>query len=216
MAAERENERVVADPEEFNQTTRLRTLNKVREQVGETIEATMTQLRTDDSFAVEDRQQILRAAVYRYLTEIEWLAQDAGADDVLTGTEFGTVTVHPPERLRRIARGDIGGYPRVIGSPTLEPTHWTISGIVGYLTAPEVFSDTWSLTVEKRHTGPETISESAGTYMPAHVSVNAFRIANRFLNEHGIDIDLAEDQHRAVIDDDVMEEVEQWRKQALD
>lgn len=202
----------VADPEEFNQTTRLRTLNEVRKQAGEIIEATMTRLRTEQGFGVDDRQQILRAAVYRYLTEIEWLAHDAEAVDLLQNDLLGKVSLEPPERLQQLVYSQRDGYPRVIGAPTLETVEQQIKGINGYLTAPEVFEASWSVTVEKRHSGPQTITETRATYMPAHVSLNAFRMANRFLNQNGIDIELADEQHRAIVDNDVIEEVEQWRQ----
>lgn len=215
MAVEEPPNMRVADPEEFNQTTRLRTLNETRKRAGEIIEATMTRLRTEEGFGVDDRQQILRAAVFRYLMEIEWLAHSAEAEDLLQNDTFGNVKLDPPQRLQQLARTDTEGYPRLIGSPNLTPKQWTIKGINGYLTAPEVFEASWSVTVEKRHGGPERITETQATYMPANVSLNAFRMANKFLNENGIDIELAEKQHRAIVDEDVLEKIEQWRKQNI-
>lgn len=205
----------VADPEEFNQTERLRTINHVRKQAGEAIQATMTQLRTDEEFDVSDRQQILRAAVYRYLTEIEWLVDAAEDTEVLGDIELGVVELHPPEHLLQLTRDRDGRYPRVIGNPDLKPWTHGVQGFVGYLTAPEVFQHTWTIQVDTRHGGPQPIRETMATYMPAHISLNAYRLANRFLAKNGIDVELAEKEHRAVVDKELLEELEEWRQQNI-
>lgn len=219
MAAERQDgddppEYAVADPEEFNQTQRLRTINEVRKQAGEAIQATMTQLRTEDDFDVTDRQQILRAAVYRYLTEIEWLAVKAEDTELLKDTEFGTVELVPQD-LKNLLNGQADGRVRVIGKPDLKPWTHPIKGIQGYLTAPEVFEHTWTVQVDTRHGGPQPVPETRASYMPAHISLNAFRMANRFLSKNGIDVELSEEQHRAVVDKELLKEIEQWRQKHI-
>lgn len=209
-------EYAVADPEEFNQTQRLRTVNEVRKQAGEAIQATMTQLRTDDDFDVTDRQQILRAAVYRYLAEIEWLAYKAEDRELLFEESFGEVTIRPPDYLREIVNNPMEAGVKIIGKPSLEPGTHSVDGLTGYLTAPEVFEASWSVRIDKRHEGPTEVYEQQSTYMPAHISLNAYRMANRFLAKHGIDVELAEEQHRAVVDRDLLEEVEAWRQKNIE
>lgn len=219
MAAEQQDDEPaeyrVSDPEEFNQTQRLRTINRIREQAGEAIQATMTQLRTEDDFSVEDRQQILRAAVYRYLTEIEWLAFKAEDDELLHGKEFGEVQLNPPAHLRKAVNNPAEAGVRVIGKPDLKPWTYTITGIEGYLTAPEIFEASWTVRLDTRHGGPQAVQESEWTYMPAHISLNAYRLANQFLAKNGIDVELAEEQHRAVVDNELMEEIETWRQKHI-
>ena len=208
--------RQVADPEEFNQTERLRSINEVRKQAGEAIQTTMTQLRTEPSFEEADRQQILRAAIYRYLTEIEWLAHQAESEELLHSKTLGHVTLDPPEWIQNVVNEDRDDFPRPIGEQSLETKQWTIEGINDYLTAPDVFSASWTIHAETRHGGPQTISDTQATYMPAHVSLNAYRVANKFLSDQGIDVELADEQHRAVVDNEVLEEVESWRKQNVE
>lgn len=205
----------VSDPEEYNQTQRLRTINRIREQAGEAIQATMTQLRTDDDFGVDDRQQILRAAVYRYLTEIEWLAYKAEDEKLLFKESFGEVTLNPPAYLREIVGNPGDAGVRLIGQPTLQPWTHEINGLTGYLTAPEVFETSWTVRIDTRHEGPRPVQETVRTYMPAHISLNAYRMANRFLAKNGIDVELAEEQHRAVVDRELLEEVEAWRQENI-
>lgn len=210
-----QQEHTVADPEEFNQTERLRVINRVREQAGEAFEVTMSQLRTESEFDEADRRQILRAAVMRYITNIEWLVHKAEDYERLQTADLGEVVLEPPANLVRLAKEQTGDYPRVIGSPDLEPKVWQINGFNDYLTAPQSFSATWKLSVDKRHAGPSAMSETRSVFMPAHISFNAYRLANQFLSEQGMDVDISEEQHRAVVDDDVIEEVEQWRKENL-
>lgn len=217
MAADEvEAEQTVADPDEYNQTERLRSINQARQRVENTIEQSMAQAATDEQFGETERQQVIRASLYSYLTNIEWLMVQAEEHELLTERDLGEVVIEPPERFRRLAHSDDRGYPRVIASGDLEPYTHPINGIQGYLAAPEVFSATWTMQIEPRHDRPQTISETKQTFMPVHVSKNAFRTANSFLSKAGIDVDLQEEQHRAVVDDEVLEEVEKWRSQNLD
>lgn len=213
MAADPENEAAeptqvqVADPEEFNQTERLRSINQVREQAGKAFEQTMVKLRDEPEFYEDDRRQILRAAVMRYLTDIEWLVHKAGDNELLAEIHLGDVVLEPPEYLVNLATDKSDSYPRVVGSPDIKPQTWSINGFNDFLTAQEAFSATWSISVDTRHDGPTTVSESVSTFMPAHVSFNAFRMANQFLADQGIDIDLSEDNRDAKFEyTDILEE----------
>lgn len=205
----------VSDPEEYNQQQRLRAINQARQRVENTIEQSMMHLVTADEFGVADRQQVVRAALYSYLTNIEWLIVDAGEKELLQEQPLGEVQIDPPEEFVRWADSK-GGYPKVIGSASLEPYTRPITGIQGYLTAPEVFSHTWALNVQKRHEQPHSVERTKHTYMPVHISLNAFRLANRFLQQAGVDINLEEEQHRAVVDEEVIKEVEEWRQQNIE
>jgi hypothetical protein len=208
--------RQVSDPEEYNQTARLRAINESRQRVSDTIEQSMARQVTDEGFGLADRQQVIRAAMYSYLTNIEWLMVDAEELQLLKQQDLGDVVIDPPTQFIELTSGVEQGYPRVIGSATVEPHRRKIQGIQGYLAAPEVFEATWKLQIQERHSEPQPVTETKQTHMPVHVSKNAFRVANQFLQRAGIDVDLAEEQHRAVVDDDVLEEVEKWRSQNVE
>jgi len=132
---------------------------------------------------------------------------ESGDRDILQQTELGTVSIEPPSQLRQLVQQN-----EVVGRPSIETHEQTIFGIQGYITAPEIFEKSWSVTVKKRHSGPTEVTERNQTYMPVHISMNAFRMVNRYLNSAGIDVSLHEDQHRSVVDDEVLEEVEAWRQ----
>lgn len=182
----------VSDPEEYNQQERLRAINQARQRVEDAIEQSMVRLVTDPDFEDADRQQVIRATLYSYLTNIEWLMAEADETTLLHEFELGQVRIEPPERfVGWVSERHTG--PRVIGSPDLDAREYPIVGIQGYLTAPEVFEATWSVRVDQKHTNPQSISERKETYMPVHVSLNAFRAANRFLKDVGADIDMTPD-----------------------
>lgn len=208
--------RQVSDPEEYNQTARLRAINESRQRVSDAIEQSMVRQVTDNNFELADRQQVIRAAMYSYLTNIEWLMVEAGETDLLRNQDLGAVVIEPPERFVELVSSKDQTETRVIWSDDIGPFRNQITGIQGYLSAPEVFEETWSMQLEQRHSEPERVSETKRTHMPIHVSKNAFRVANQFLTRAGIDVNLAEEQHRAVVDDDVLEEVEQWRNQNVE
>jgi len=205
----------VADPEKYNQEQRLRAINQARQRVEELIEQTMIRMVSDDHFDEGDRQQVIRAALYSYLTNIEWLIEQAGQEALLTKQSLGNVQLDPPEDLVELGRRDRTGWPRVIGTASLEPRIWPINGIYGYLTAPEMFEQAWSLQIERRHEQPEVVTMSEQTFMPVHVSLNAFRVANWFLKQAGIDVELEEGQHRTIIGDKELKEVDAWRRQNI-
>lgn len=212
---ERPGKREVADPEEYNQTQRLRAINQARQRVEDTIEQSMVRQLTVPEFTENDRQQVIRAAMFSYLTNIEWLMVEAQDIDRLRKQHLGDVVLEVPDELQRVIDDSDRGYPRPIGSPTLEDYTQGIHGIQEYLTAPEVFENEWSISLEYRHEGPDTKRVTKETHMPVHISLNAFRVANSFLKDSGIDVKLHEEQHRAVVDEEVMEEVDAWRKQKI-
>lgn len=203
----------VSDPEDYNQTQRLRAINQARQRVEDTIEQSAIWQVSNEGFGESDRQQVVRAALYSYLTNIEWLMVEAESFDLLRHLELGTIRLDPPDTFMQLASAEHQGFPRLIGYPALEPFEVSITGVEGYLTAPEVFEKTWTVQIEHRHTRPGSVSKTEETYMPVHISLNAFRAANKFLSTAGIDVDLAEEQHRVVIDEEALKEVEQWRKQ---
>lgn len=223
MAAEPEQQggrARVSDPEEYNQQARLRAINNARQRVEDTIEQSMVRLVTDDEFGEADRQQVVRATLYTYLSNIYWLMVEAASGDsetraTVTEREFGEVRLDPPEEFVRIVDGQNRGYPRAIGDADLDAETWTITGVRGYLTAPDVFEAEWTLPIEERHGEPQPVTKKKTTHMPVHISRSVFDEVNGFLNRAGFDADLETEQHRAVVDQDVLEEVEEWRQQHI-
>lgn len=180
----------VADPEEYNQTQRLRAINQARQRVEDTLEQSMIREVTNPDFTESDRRKIVRAVVYSYVSNVLWLMVEAGRADLVKEADLGQVKIEPPERFVELAKERSRGYPRVVGSPSLRPYVYQVEGIQGYLAAPEVFEETWTIQVQRRHSRPEPVSDTKEMQMPIHISKNAFTVANRFCSESGIDVSL--------------------------
>lgn len=193
MAAEPEQDGQapqVADPEEYNQTQRLRAINRARQRVEDTLEQSMVRLVTDPDFDESDRRQVVRAVVYSYVSNVFWLSVEADEEGLVQDTKLGTVRMDPPDEFVRLTKEKSRGYPRVIGSPDLKPYVYIVKGLAGFLAAPEVFEKTWGMQVQDRHAEPQRVEHTEETYMPVHISKNAFHAANGFLSKAGVDVAL--------------------------
>lgn len=137
---------------------------------------------------VEALQTDARSAVETYITEIEQMAKEAGADDLLNEALIHKVRISPPEELVRYSEGD---QHRVISDPPQpKPAqNGTIQGLWGFLTAPEEFVAEWTIQVDVAHEGPQSITATSSTRMPVEASMDAFRHANVFLKRVGLELE---------------------------
>lgn len=190
----------VADPEEYNQTQRLRAINRARQRVEDTLEQSMVREVTDPEFSEDDRRQVVRAVVYSYLSNVFWLMVRADRGDLVNDVHLGTVELDPPPEFVELTQDRDQSYPRVIGSPDIEPETFSIKGLREYLGAPRRFEYTWTIQLQQRHAQPEPVSQTRGSHMPVNISKNAFHAANRFCSETGIDIEIMEDDGDAGFD----------------
>lgn len=60
-----------------------------------------------------------------------------------------------------------------------------------------------------------TVTREVDGALSWEVLERAFRLANMFISEIGIAIEKDETQHRAEVDKEVLEEIEEWRKQTI-
>lgn len=182
----------VADPEEFNQQRRLRSIHDARDRVRATYEA------TQDPSVNADYQTLAanyRATVQNYVGEIEGLLQTYDFDNsdldenYWKGVELGPLTVSPPRDLVELREQNDAS---VIGDSDLQPAEYAIPGLQGYLDAAAQcpVQEEFKLHVRRRHKGQETVTGVSSTEMPIQVSYAAFRAANLFLSNTGLDVEL--------------------------
>lgn len=136
----------------------------------------------------ETLQTDARAAVETYITEVEHIANKAGADDLLNTAEIHTIQLEPPEDLMVYVNQDEHAVLTETPGPKV-PTGGHITGLWGFMTAPDVFSANWTIDVEVRHEGPRDVTETASTRMPVEASMDAFRHVNLFLEMVGLDLE---------------------------
>lgn len=222
MSAEKEDgsgvSQTVADPEEFNQQRRLRSIHDARDRARATYEATQDPSVNADYSTLAANY---RATVQNYVGEIEGLLNrydfDEGDIDqnYWTGIELGPLEITPPQELADLReRTDVS----VIGDAKLTPIQYSIPGLKGYLEAAAQcpMAETFSIPVRQRHEGQQTASATVSMEMPISVSYTAYRTANRFLTGVGFDVEIESKEHRSEVTDEIVEEVEQWRRQNLD
>lgn len=203
----------VADPEEFNQQRRLRSIHEARDRCREVYEVTQDPTQSSDGGAIA---AAYRAAVENYVGEIEGLLRRYDWDDdesnLWTGKEIGTVTLRPPAELRELQRSD--GV-TVIDDEGMEPEEIAITGLRDYMDAQPPFRHRFWIRVRQRHKGTREITGAAVSEMPVNLSYQAFRYANDFLARVGFDVEIESSEHRAVVDEELMEEYERWKRENL-
>ncbi len=207
----------VADPEEFNQQRRLRSIHDARDRARATYEA------TQDPSVDADYQTLAanyRSTIQNYIGEIEGLLQTYDFDDsdieknYWEGVDLGPLTISPPPKLVKLRdQKDVS----IIGDSDLGPVQYEVPGLSGYLeiAAHCPIRESFSIHIRRRHKGQETVTGASSTEMPISVSYEAFRTANRFLTDVGFDVEIETQEHRSDVTDEVLEEVERWRKQNL-
>ncbi len=131
---------------------------------------------------------LVRRRVKGYISELEHVMRQAGAVSLLREEQIHVVEVRPPEDLLELCRSDKHDVLSDRPQPKVaENGH--IQGLEGYLTAPDMFSAEWTIRVDKRHEGPQPVTASATTPMPLAASWDAFRKANRFLQQSGLGLE---------------------------
>jgi len=131
---------------------------------------------------------LVRRRVKGYISELEHVMRQAGAVSLLREEQIHVVEVRPPEDLLELCRSDKHDVLSDRPQPKVaENGH--IQGLEGYLTAPDMFSAEWTIRVDKRHEGPQPMTASATTPMPLAASWDAFRKANRFLQQSGLGLE---------------------------
>lgn len=200
--------RKVEDAGEVNKLERLRAIHRRWEEAMERgTEAKDAAMNGADEASCRKHY---RVGVENLLTELCSLGEDAGANSPWHTANLGTVIIEPPPAIGRELQ--TGGN-RLLAPPP-KPKRHVVAGLKGYLETDWPISATFRLVTGTPRTPTETV-ETVERGPPIGVSDRAMQAARRFMTANGIDFDLHEDQHRAVITEDLMKEVEEWRKQNI-
>lgn len=198
----------VSDEEKNNQQARLRAIQRAWDEAIERRTASEDSVLSGDSDE-QARRRYYRIGVERLLLELESLGERTESSELWQSTTLGVVEIPLPERIRKAVKDPQVRVPWGVDQP--EAKRIPIDGLSAILDIP------WPLTVE--FTLPvgqsEEIRDTATREPPIQVLDNAMRVARKFLGETGLDIEVSEAEHRAVVDEELLEEIEQWRKQNL-
>lgn len=208
----------IADEKQYNQHRRLKSIHDARDRARE-VEHQVLDPDVSIDEQVGNRQY--RVAVTDYVKEIEGIAARLVTDveevdedlyEYWFEADLGTVVLYPPDEIMEAFNSD---DTRVIGDPDIDPRSWDIVGLHGYLNAPHMFTHEYSIHVRQRHAGKGKFEETAWTEMPIEISEKAFRYASLFLAQIGLDVKIDESEHRVKIDEELIDEVEEWRQENL-
>jgi len=178
----------ISDPDEFSQTRRLRAIHDARDRVIDTRDR-VEEARVLEKLDPRAGRQLFRRAVENYVLEVEELLTD---DEVTTevdywnGIELGSMVIEPPASFHQLLDDDHTYL--VPGSQIPQGREITFYGVKSVLDAGRPETYTFSIEVERKHHGAETVTETVGKEVPLRVSENAYRALNRFL--HDVDVSL--------------------------
>lgn len=196
----------VADPDEYTQTRRLRAIHDARENVVQTRNQ-VEEAEIFQDFDPDAGRRLVRRAVENYALEVEPLVRDADSRtdrDYWSGVELGTMAIHPPGWFADVL-ADPGVY-TVNGSGIPEPVGFTFNGLESLFDAGRPPAAAFEMTVQKKHEGVQTVTDTVPREIPLDVLENAYRTLNRVLRDLGIDASLDDNQDAEFDYSDLLEE----------
>jgi len=239
MTEEDKNIQVPDDEGSVDEKVKTEILN-LRKQVNEDERQLYINLMTDPetNLSTPQANYYWGISVRQYLRSVKRLwddeeveeSQDTALNNVKKYWQelvIGEETLYPPDTdgyqfslMRHAERYDDKTLKREIGIPANadlpQPYTETFQGLSSVLNANRI-SRTWIVKTKVR--GPpsehETVTPQAVKPVPKHVLENAIEAADNFLQSVGIGLDIS-DEHQTEIDRELLEEVDEWRKQNVD
>jgi hypothetical protein len=89
------------------------------------------------------------------------------------------------------------------------------NGLRDIMEAEEMYTESWGERVQNRHVSDDIRRRTETHTVPAWVSENAFNQVTLFLTEERdvIGLDFADEEHQTHIDRELLEEVDEWRRE---
>jgi len=202
------------DDEHSTHTRRKRILEDLREEaISVRMEAHGKQVNGEITQA--QARQHYRGAVSGYLREVFQAITADGVElskDYENGIHLGEVVFEPPEGLVRFARDNMR---RLLPEQTVPSKRtFPVRGLRQVTDLPSPLS--YTFTVDYRSGGQtQTKSRTVESELPQRVLDNAIEEANQALGEVGVGLDIDEGDRIVKIDRDLLEEVDQWRRDNL-
>jgi len=212
------------DEGEFKNKRSLRRLHDVYDMVDETFDQAYAGFATGQIRRDGLNIRVLKA-VQRYIRTAYPLLMDYSRDleqtyaDTNDDVHVSDVDAHDPES-EPVNRYWVGGRKQdVIGYVPMEHSETVVfHGLLDIMQADESYHEEWTESEPHRHVDDEIHHRSRSHTVPAWVSENAFNKLTLFLTEERdvIGVDFADEDHQTRIDRELLEEVDEWRKQNVD
>jgi len=200
-----------ADSDQSTHTRFIRVLNELREEAI-AVRMDIAGAQAAGQVSELEARQNYRGAVAQYLREaFSVLARD-DVDlerDYLDGVQLGTVTFHPPDSLLQWC--DNNRTKMLPGETVPQPQTAAVEGLRDVTDAPSPLTRTF--TVNYRQGGDiEAKQETVHTELSLRTLDTAMELATTALGEVGVGIELDEGEQQTKIDDDLKDEVIEWRE----
>jgi hypothetical protein len=196
----------IDDPEELSQKQRIREILDRRKQTLEARdEAKMSTLMGDVS--EEDALLYYRSHLEGLIYELWNVFRNLDNDDgkkYLADKELGTVVIHPPDELMNA----VGTWDSGVTPP--QPKQHTIQGLRWYIDRGDTVEATFTI---QSFDPPQERSETVERVLYWNELDTGLRACLEFMHIAGIDADLAEEEQQTKITRELLEEVDEWRKQ---
>ena len=139
-------------------------------------------------------REVLRISVEHLIAEVEHMVKRVGEMDLWSNVPLGDpIVLFPPGQMQEfLAQDDV----QTVGEPDLAPKKiGHISGLKGYRDANKVFTATWTINVETRHSGPSKEEFTTYQQMPLGISEAAISHTKGFLGRCSLGIDARLDDY---------------------
>ncbi|OTE99115.1 hypothetical protein B9G49_13410 [Halorubrum sp. SD683] len=181
----------VLDPEEYTQKRRLRDVFDARRRVAEW-EREARNLRMQQGVNEQQERHYILSAVQSYLREIEPMMLETYpeiGEEYWKDVDLGSVEIPPPESLAPENAGSV--HSEIISvEEAAEPQQASLAGIGSLLGRDVWVSAQFEARVMKRGGDGEVPEVGTNTVLlPRRIIMKAFRQANVFLSEVGLDLD---------------------------
>jgi len=210
--SERTQEVQIDDPEELSQTKRIREILNRRQGVLEARDRAMDEMTLGDiggQEALQHYQSRIESLVLDLYTkfkqlDIESESEAENSEDYLFKKKIDTVVVDPPQSLipneRDIANGE--NIP--------EPKEETIEGLYWFIKNEPVIQKSFSVT---SWNPPGVQTDTNARFVPKRTLDKALVHCMEFIDKAGIDAKFEQKEQRTKIDRELLEEVDEWRKE---
>ena len=206
MVETQPHESKIDDPEQISQTQRIREILNRRSELLDLRDAANREVRfggLNEADALLYYRTGLEGLLYELWNVFRNLEGDEG-EEYLNEKEIATFTIPPPDSLQEKVQ-ELGP-----GARFPDPKAITINGLRWFIESPKVLEPSFTV---RSLSPPRTITETNEYILRWQELDEGLKHALEFIDVAGIDADLTEEEQQTKIDRDLLEEVDEWRKQ---
>ena len=142
--------------------------------------------------------EFYRKSVENYLIELEPFFFQFGGKEIWFSYDFGTVQVQPPNVdldspsswIDGLHRMDHNGGTVRVSEPLPDPQEVEVKGLSFLFNTSSPITATFEYNTRHELTGKGTVQKANHAYLPTQMLDRMVFVANEFLAEHGLDLDI--------------------------